>query len=160
MRIGTGYDAHQFIIDRPLVLDGIEIPFKMGLLGHSDADVLIHAIIDALLGALNLGDIGTIFPSSDEQYKDISSVLLLKSVGEMVSNNRHRIINIDSTIVAQRPRLSRYIHPMCVKIAKTLCVPVESVSVKATTTDHLGFEGEGKGISAQAIVLLEQSHEP
>src|SRR6056297_2371277 len=154
MRIGTGYDAHQFIIDRLLVLGGIEIPFKMGLLGHSDADVLIHAIIDALLGALNLGDIGTIFPSSDEQYKDISSVLLLKSVGEMVSNNRHRIINIDSTIVAQRPRLSRYIHPMCVKIAKTLCVPVESVSVKATTTDHLGFEGEGKGISAQAIVLL------
>lgn len=160
MRIGIGYDAHQFVMDRELILGGIEIPFEMGLLGHSDADVLLHSIIDALLGALNLGDIGTIFPSSDKQYKDISSVLLLKSVGEMVSNNSTRIINIDSTVVAQRPRLRGYINSMRMKIAKTLSIPVELVSVKATTTDHLGFEGEGKGISAQAVVLLEQSNEP
>ena len=160
MRIGIGYDVHQCVMDGELIIGGIEIPFEMGLLGHSDADVLLHSIIDALLGALNLGDIGTIFPSSEKKYKDISSVLLLKSVGEMVSNNHSRIINIDSTVVAQRPRLMGYMNPMRMKIAKTLSIPVESISVKATTTDHLGFEGEGKGISAQAVVLLEESDEP
>ncbi|MGE5391101.1 MAG: 2-C-methyl-D-erythritol 2,4-cyclodiphosphate synthase [Deltaproteobacteria bacterium] len=156
MRVGTGYDVHRLVEGRLLIIGGIKIPYHKGLLGHSDADVLLHAICDALLGAAALGDIGLHFPDNDERYKDISSLLLLSKVGEMVNRRDYRIANIDSTIVAQEPRLSPYMQQMCENIAQALNITIEQVNVKATTTEGLGFEGSGEGISAQAIALLER----
>lgn len=155
MRVGTGYDVHRLVEGRPLVIGGVKIPYSKGLLGHSDADVLLHALCDALLGAAALGDIGLHFPDHDERFKDISSLLLLSRVGEMLYRREYRIVNIDSTIVAQEPRLAPYMQQMRENIAQALNITLEQVNVKATTTEGLGFEGTGEGMSAQAIVLLE-----
>jgi len=155
MRVGTGYDVHRLVEGRLLIIGGVKIPFSKGLLGHSDADVLLHAICDALLGAAALGDIGLHFPDHDDRYKDISSLLLLSRVGEMIYRRDYRIANIDSTVVAQHPRLAPYMQQMRENIAQSLNITLEQVNVKATTTEGLGFEGNGEGISAQAVVLLE-----
>jgi 2-C-methyl-D-erythritol 2,4-cyclodiphosphate synthase len=141
---------------RPLILGGVEIPYKQGLLGHSDADVLVHAIMDAMLGALALGDLGKHFPDHDQKYKDISSLLLLQQVREKIRAEGYRLNNLDSIIIAQRPKLAAYIPTMIEVLAKTLQVAPAVVSVKATTTEKLGFEGRGEGISAQAIVSLQR----
>lgn len=155
MRIGNGYDVHKLVEGRKLILGGVDVPYEKGLLGHSDADVLIHAIMDALLGACALGDIGKLFPDSDAEFKDISSVLLLKKVAEVLKRENYTIINIDSIVAAQKPKLAPYIQEMRSNIAKALEIPVDCVSVKATTTEHLGFEGRGEGISSYAVCLLE-----
>lgn len=155
MRIGNGYDVHKLVEGRKLMLGGVDVPYEKGLLGHSDADVLIHAIMDALLGACALGDIGKLFPDSDAEFKDISSVLLLKKVAEVLKRGNYTIINIDSIIAAQKPKLAPYIQEMRSNIANALEIPVDCVSVKATTTEHLGFEGRGEGISSYAVCLLE-----
>lgn len=155
MRVGSGYDVHRLVEGRKLILGGVEIPHSKGLLGHSDADVLLHAICDALLGAAALGDIGRHFPDSDCQYKDINSLLLLERVGQILKEESYAVINIDSTIVAQEPRLASYIDEMRANIAKTLGLAVKQVNVKATTTEQLGFEGRKEGISAQAVALIE-----
>jgi 2-C-methyl-D-erythritol 2,4-cyclodiphosphate synthase len=154
-RVGLGFDAHPLTKDRPLILGGIEIPFEKGLLGHSDGDVLTHAVMDALLGAAGLGDKGAHFPSSDPSLKGISSLILLKRVGALLSGNRWHTINLDATILAQRPRLGPFIGRMRQQIADTLGVPLEKVSLKATTTDHLGFTGREEGMAAWAVALIE-----
>ena len=154
MRIGTGYDVHKLTENRKLILGGVEIPYEKGLLGHSDADVLIHAIMDAILGAAALGDIGKHFPDSDDAYKGISSVLLLKKVAELIKKEGYEIGNIDSTIIAQRPKLAPYIPTMRDNIANALGISSSQVNVKATTEEGLGFTGEGLGIASQAICLL------
>ena len=154
MRIGTGYDVHKLTENRKLILGGVEIPYEKGLLGHSDADVLIHAIMDAILGAAALGDIGKHFPDSDDAYKGISSVLLLKKVAELIKKEGYEIGNIDSTIIAQRPKLAPYIPTMRDNIANALGISSSRVNVKATTEEGLGFTGEGLGIASQAICLL------
>ena len=154
MRIGQGYDVHRLVEGRKLILGGVEIPYEKGLLGHSDADVLLHAVMDALLGAAALGDIGQHFPDSDERYKGISSVELLKEVGKILQENGYLIENIDSTVIAQRPKLLPYRPQMAENIAAALGIEKEQVSVKATTEEGLGFTGTGEGISAQAIALL------
>ena len=155
MRIGTGYDVHRLVEGRKLVLGGVEIPYTMGLLGHSDADVLLHAICDALLGAAALGDIGKHFPDTSTQFKDIDSLILLQRVGLLLKEHGFSVINIDSTIIAQEPKLAPYISIMAANIARVMGIGAEQVSVKATTTEGLGFEGQGQGISAQAVVLIE-----
>ena len=155
MRIGNGYDVHKLVEGRKLILGGVDVPYEKGLLGHSDADVRIHAIMDALLGACALGDIGKLFPDSDAEFKDISSVLLLKKVAEVLKRENYTIINIDSIVAAQKPKLAPYIQEMRSNIANALEIPVDCVSVKATTTEHLGFEGRGEGISSYAVCLLE-----
>lgn len=155
MRIGTGYDVHQLQEGLPLWIGGERIEHTHGLLGHSDADVLLHAICDALLGAAALGDIGKHFPDTDPQYKGISSLHLLAHVGELLKEHGYRIGNIDSTVVAQRPKLAPHIERMRRNIATTLGLDIDQVSVKATTTEHLGFEGRQEGISAQAVALIE-----
>lgn len=154
MRIGTGYDVHALAEGLPLWLGGVAVPHTHGLVGHSDADVLLHAICDALLGAAALGDIGKHFPDTDPQYKGISSLKLLAHVGNLLKEHGYSIGNIDSTLVAQKPKLAPYIEQMRKNIADTLGIAVEQVSVKATTTEHLGFEGRMEGISAQAVALL------
>ena len=154
MRIGLGYDVHQLVPDRKLWLGGIEIPHTLGLLGHSDADVLLHAICDALLGAAALGDIGKHFPDNDPKYKNIDSKLLLRHCNELLLENGYRVGNIDSIIVAQKPKVGPYIPQMRECIASILGIKPGQVSVKATTTEHLGFEGREEGISAHAIALL------
>ena len=154
MRIGQGYDVHRLVEGRKLILGGVEIPYEKGLLGHSDADVLLHAVMDALLGAVALGDIGQHFPDSDERYKGISSVELLKEVGKILQENGYLIENIDSTVIAQRPKLLPYRPQMAKNIADALGIEPDQVSVKATTEEGLGFTGTGEGISAQAIALL------
>ncbi len=154
MRIGQGYDVHRLVEGRKLILGGVEIPYEKGLLGHSDADVLLHAVMDALLGAAALGDIGQHFPDSDERYKGISSVELLKEVGKILQENGYLIENIDSTVIAQRPKLLPYRPQMAENIADALGIEPDQVSVKATTEEGLGFTGTGEGISAQAIALL------
>ena len=159
MRIGTGYDVHQLTEGRKLILGGVEIPHDKGLLGHSDADVLLHAIMDALLGAAALGDIGSHFPDTDEKYKGISSLKLLKYTGELLFERNYIIENIDSTIIAQQPKLRPYIDEMRKNIAKALEISVEQVSVKATTEERLGFTGREEGISAQAVCLLSGLYE-
>lgn len=156
MRIGLGYDVHQLVPDRKLWLGGVEIPHTLGLLGHSDADVLIHAICDAILGAAALGDIGQHFPDKDPQYKGIDSKILLKKCGELIREKGYRIENIDSIVVAQRPKIGSYIPQMRQTLANVLGLDIDQVSVKATTTEHLGFEGREEGISAQASVLIEK----
>jgi 2-C-methyl-D-erythritol 2,4-cyclodiphosphate synthase len=155
VRIGSGYDVHRLVEGRRLVLGGVDIPFSRGLLGHSDADVLLHAICDALLGAAALGDIGQHFPDTDRKYEDIDSLILLQQVGHSVREHGWTIVNLDSTIVAQKPKLAPYIPAMTANIARTLGIGTEQVSVKATTTEGLGFEGQEQGISAQAVVLIE-----
>ena len=155
MRVGTGYDVHRLTENRKLILGGVEIPYEKGLLGHSDADVLVHAIMDAILGAAALGDIGKHFPDNDQNYKDISSIILLKKVASIIRENGYTIGNIDSTIVAQRPKVGPFIEQMRETIASALEIDVSKVSVKATTEEGLGFTGEGLGIAAQAICLLE-----
>lgn len=157
MRIGMGYDVHRLTEGRRLIMGGVEIPYEKGLLGHSDADVLLHAIMDALLGAAALGDIGKHFPDNDAAYLGASSRLLLKKVSELLKENNYAIGNIDATIIAQRPKMLPYIPAMRENIAKTLEIPVNRINIKATTEEGLGFTGEGAGISAQAICLLEDS---
>ena len=154
MRIGTGYDVHRLQEGLPLWIVGVRIEHTHGLLGHSDADVLLHAISDALLGAAALGDIGKHFPDTDPAYKGISSLKLLAHVGKLLKEHGYSIANIDSTIVAQRPKMAPHIPQMRQNIADTLGIEVDQVSVKATTTEHLGFEGREEGISAQAVALL------
>lgn len=156
MRIGTGYDVHRLVENRRLIIGGVDIPYEKGLLGHSDADVLIHAIMDALLGAAALGDIGKHFPDNDEQYRGVSSILLLQKVGDILSENNYIIENIDSTIIAQRPKLAPHIEDMRKNIAEALAIEVSQVNVKATTEEGLGFTGSGEGIAAQAVALLSQ----
>jgi len=156
MRIGIGYDVHPLVEGRLLVLGGVRVPFERGLLGHSDADVLVHAIIDALLGAASLGDIGTHFPDTDPQYEGISSVLLLKRVGDMLYDQGFKVENIDGTIIAEQPKLAGYIDEMRRNIGDALGIGREQVSVKATTSAGLGFLGEGAGIASHAIVLVEK----
>lgn len=154
MRIGQGYDVHRLVEGRKLIIGGVDIPYEKGLLGHSDADVLLHAVMDALLGAAALGDIGQHFPDSDERYKGISSIALLKEVGKILQENGYMIENIDSTVIAQRPKLLPYRPQMAENITAALGIEKEQVSVKATTEEGLGFTGTGEGISAQAIALL------
>lgn len=156
MRIGIGYDVHRLIEGRKLILGGVAIPFEKGLLGHSDADVLVHAINDALLGAAALGDIGTHFPDTDIKYKDISSILLLKEVKKILSEAGYKVVNIDSVICAERPKLSPYINEMRENIAAALTIDKNRVSIKVTTTEKLGFEGREEGISSQAVCLIEK----
>ena len=156
MRIGTGYDAHRLAENRKLVLGGVLVPHERGLLGVSDADVLLHAVMDALLGAAALGDIGKHFPPSDKRYEGISSLLLLDRVSELLKQNGFEISNIDSTVTAQKPRLSPYIQQMRENIAARGGIELSRVSVKATTTEGMGFEGEELGISAQAVCLLKE----
>lgn len=154
-RVGTGFDVHPFSGDRKLVLGGVQIPYAKGLAGHSDADVLVHALCDALLGAVALGDLGRYFPDSDEKYRGISSLELLRTVNKMIEENGYRIGNIDAVILARQPKLAPYIPQMRKVLAETLHVAVNQVSVKATTTEHLGFIGREEGIAATVTVLLE-----
>ncbi len=154
MRIGQGYDVHKLVEGRDLVLCGVNVPYEKGLLGHSDADVALHALSDALLGAAALGDIGKHFPDTDERYKGASSVVLLKEVVRLVGEEGFAVENVDVTIIAQRPKLRPYIDDMRANIADALGINITAVSVKATTTEQLGFEGRGEGISAMAVALL------
>jgi len=154
MRIGQGFDAHALVAGRKLVIGGVDIPHEKGLAGHSDADVLIHAVCDALLGAAGLGDIGTHFPDTDARYKDIDSRKLLREVARLLAANDLRVLNIDATIVAQAPKMAPHIAQMRNNLAADLGVPPVDVSIKAKTTEHLGFVGRGEGIAAQAVALL------
>ena len=156
IKIGFGYDAHRLVKGRDLILGGVKIPYEKGLLGHSDADVLSHAIGEAILGALSLGDLGKHFPDTDEKYKGISSLKILSMINDMAKKENAKIIHIDSTIVAQEPKLSPYIEKMRENIADVLKIKTDQVSVKATTTEGLGFTGRKEGISAYAIVLMEK----
>lgn len=151
MRVGMGYDVHRLVEGRKLILGGVEIPWNLGLLGHSDADVLVHAIMDALLGAAALGDIGKHFPDTDPQYAGISSIVLLEKVGAFLKEKGYEIINIDATIIAQKPKLLPYISSMRENMAKALEIEVDQINVKATTEEGLGFTGNLEGISSQAI---------
>ena len=155
MRIGQGYDVHRLVPERKLILGGEEIPFELGLLGHSDADVLCHAICDALLGAAALGDIGLHFPDSDEKYKDASSLLLLSEVVSKLAVSGYRVMNIDATVVAQRPKIAAYIQKIRENIAERCALEVSSINIKATTEEGLGFTGKMEGISAFAVCLIE-----
>lgn len=154
MRIGMGYDVHRLVEGRKLMIGGVEIPYERGLLGHSDADVLLHAVMDALLGAAALGDIGRHFPDTDDAYKGADSRALLRKVGEMLENAHYMIENIDATIIAQQPKMRPYIEQMRANIAADLGIETEQVNVKATTEEGLGFTGAMEGISAQAVCLL------
>lgn len=154
MRIGMGYDVHKLVEERDLILGGVKIPYELGLLGHSDADVLLHAIMDSLLGAAALGDIGKHFPDTDPKYKGISSIELLKHVGNLLTEHNYKIGNIDATIIAQRPKMAPHISKMRENIASALNISIDQINVKATTEEGLGFTGEGLGISSQSICLL------
>ena len=156
-RIGFGYDVHEFAEKRKLILGGVEIPHSKGLLGHSDADVLLHAICDAMLGALALGDIGMHFPNSDEKYKDADSRKLLKHVDELIHANGYEVSNIDSTVLLQQPKLSPYVNEMRRTIAEIVNLSVSQISIKATTTESLGFVGREEGCAAHAVVLLNKN---
>lgn len=154
MRIGHGYDVHRLVPDRRLILGGVDIPYEKGLLGHSDADVLVHALMDALLGAAAMGDIGKLFPDNDERFSDADSLLLLKEVMRRLREAGYELNNADCTILAQRPKLAKHIQSMRDNIAEAMSVPVELISVKATTEEGLGFTGSGEGIAAHAVVLI------
>lgn len=154
MKIGHGFDVHRLILDRPLILGGVEIPYEFGLLGHSDADVLLHAVSDAILGALGLGDIGRYFPDTDPSYRGVNSMLLLEHVVGLAQTRGFGVSNLDTTIIAQRPKLAPYVAQMVSNLSKVCQVPSSCVNVKATTTEELGFAGRGEGISAHAVVLL------
>lgn len=155
MRIGHGYDVHKLTENRKLILGGVDIPYEKGLLGHSDADVLLHAISDALLGAAALGDIGKHFPDTDEKYKGANSILLLKEVCRMLDEQGYSIQNIDSTVIAQAPKLKPYIEQMRKNIAEACNISIDQVNVKATTEEKLGFTGSGEGISAHSVCLID-----
>lgn len=157
MRIGHGYDVHRLVEGRKLILGGVEIPYEKGLLGHSDADVLLHALMDAMLGAAALGDIGRHFPDKDPAYAGIDSTVLLARVNELIREKHYYVVNLDCTILAQRPKLMPYIPQMIETISSLLEIPVDCVSVKATTEEGLGFTGEGLGIAAHAVVLIEKN---
>ncbi len=154
MKIGFGYDVHPLTKDRKLILGGVEIPFEKGLLGHSDGDALIHAIIDALLGAASLGDIGSYFPDTNSKYKDISSLILLQETGKILANKKFHIINIDSTIVLEKPKLQIYIPEMKYNIADKLDIEITQISIKATREEGLGFVGKGEGVKVYAVALI------
>ena len=156
-RVGIGFDAHPLVEGRPLVLGGVEIPFHKGLAGHSDGDVLLHSMMDALLGAAGLGDKGVHFPSSEPRYKDASSLLLLSQIAGLMSDNDWRTLNIDATILAQSPMLAPFMDSMKEKVGTVLSIPKSSVSIKATTTDYLGFIGREEGMAAFAVALLEET---
>ena len=155
MRIGTGYDVHKLVPGRKLILGGVTVPYELGLDGHSDADVIVHAIMDALLGAAALGDIGQHFPDNDPEYKGADSIELLKEVGNILRKEGYKVGNIDSTIIAQRPKLMTFLPEMRQNVAAALGIDVNQVSIKATTEEHLGFTGRGEGISSQAVALIE-----
>ena len=159
-RIGHGYDVHRLVKDRALILGGVEIAHELGLLGHSDADVLVHAVMDALIGAMGKGDIGKHFPDTDEKYKGISSISLLSAVHRMLTDNGYRVVNVDATVIAQRPKLSSYIEEMRSNIAAALDVEADVINVKATTEERLGFTGSEEGIAAHAVALIEKIRRP
>ncbi len=156
MRVGIGYDVHKLVGNRKLILGGVEIPYEKGLLGHSDADVLLHAIKDAMLGAVALGDIGKHFPDNDDRYKGISSIKLLKEVNIKLKGKGYRVNNIDAVIIAQKPKMAPYIENMRENISETLDIDMDAINVKATTTEGLGFTGTGEGIAAQAVVTVDK----
>ena len=155
-RVGHGYDVHRLAEGRRLVLGGVDIPYDLGLDGHSDADVLVHAIMDALIGAMGLGDIGKHFPDTSGEFKDISSLVLLERVKKMLDERDFCVVNIDATLILQRPKIAPYIAKMVGCIADTLCIGRDQVNVKATTEEHLGFTGRGEGISAHAVALISK----
>ena len=155
-RVGHGYDVHRLVEGRRLVLGGVDIPYELGLDGHSDADVLVHAIMDALIGAMGLGDIGRHFPDTSGEYKDISSLVLLERVGKMLAERGFYVVNIDATLVLQRPKIAPYIEKMIEMIAVTLGIEKELVNLKATTEEHLGFTGRGEGVSSHAVALISK----
>ncbi len=157
MRVGLGYDAHRLVEGRPLVLGGVRIPYHLGLAGHSDADVLSHAIGDALLGAVGAGDLGTHFPDRDPAYRNISSLVLLKRIITLVKARGFKPVNVDAVVVAQEPRLAPYLEEMIANLAPILGLAPEAINLKATTTEHLGFTGRGEGIAAYAVVLVEKT---
>lgn len=157
MRIGHGYDVHKLVENRKLILGGVDIPYEKGLLGHSDADVLTHALMDALLGAAALGDIGGLFPDKDDAYLGADSIELLKKVTALLREHGYVLVNADCTIIAQSPKLKPYIDDMRSTLAKTMDTELDAVSVKATTEEHLGFTGEGLGIAAHAVVLIDRT---
>lgn len=154
-RIGHGYDVHRLVSDRKLILGGVEVPHALGLLGHSDADVLLHAVMDAILGALALGDIGKHFPDTDEKYRGISSIHLLTCVNKMLKEAKGRIVNLDTTLILQKPKIAPYIEKMRENIAFALACDKSCINVKATTEEHLGFTGREEGVSAHAVVIIE-----
>jgi 2-C-methyl-D-erythritol 2,4-cyclodiphosphate synthase len=156
LRVGQGYDVHQLVAGRPLIIGGVHIPYEKGLLGHSDADVLLHAVTDACLGAVGLGDIGSYFPDNDDAYKNANSAVLLKNVWEMIKDKGYQLVNIDATIIAQKPKMAPYIALMKTNIAAILEAEREQINVKATTTEKLGFTGREEGIASLAVVLLEK----
>lgn len=155
-RIGNGYDVHKMVEGRKLILGGVEIPYEKGLLGHSDADVLLHAIMDAMLGALALGDIGKHFPDNDEKYKGIDSMLLLENVWMLIKSKGYEIVNLDSIVVMEKPKIKNFIPKMSENIAKILESNIENISVKATTEEKLGFTGNGDGVKSYAVVMLKK----
>lgn len=157
MRVGHGYDVHRFVPGRDLIIGGVKIPYEQGLLGHSDADVLLHAVMDSLLGAAALGDIGLHFPDTDDKYKGISSLLLLKETGKLINEAGYEIINIDATVLAQAPKLRPYMDQMRENISKTLGIAISQVNIKATTEEGLGFTGRKEGMAAHAVSLLEET---
>ena len=156
LRIGHGYDVHRLVEGRPLILGGVEIPWEKGLLGHSDADVLTHAVMDALSGAARLGDIGKLFPDTDPKYAGISSLKLLAEVARLLAERGYAVVNVDATLLAQRPKVAPYKQQMAENLAAVLGVEAEQVNVKATTEEGLGFTGDGSGMAAHAVVLLEK----
>ncbi|AWI10822.1 2-C-methyl-D-erythritol 2,4-cyclodiphosphate synthase [Caldibacillus thermoamylovorans] len=156
LRVGQGYDVHQLVAGRPLIIGGVHIPYEKGLLGHSDADVLLHAVTDACLGAVGLGDIGSYFPDNDDAYKNADSAVLLKNVWEMIKDKGYQLVNIDATIIAQKPKMAPYIELIKTNIAAILEAEREQINVKATTTEKLGFTGREEGIASLAVVLLEK----
>ena len=156
LRIGHGYDVHRLVDGRKLILGGVEVPYERGLLGHSDADVLTHAVMDALTGASRLGDIGKLFPDTDPAYEGISSLKLLTEVGRLLEEKGYQVVNIDATLIAQAPKVGPYRQQMAENIASALRIRPEQVNVKATTEEHLGFTGDGSGMAAHAVVLLEK----
>ncbi|MBS6194630.1 MAG: 2-C-methyl-D-erythritol 2,4-cyclodiphosphate synthase [Clostridiales bacterium] len=156
MRVGMGYDVHKLTEGRDLILGGVKIPWELGLLGHSDADVVVHAIMDALLGAAALRDIGRHFPDTDPQYKGISSILLLQKVGELLDEKGYQVVNLDATIIAQKPKLLPYIDTMIENVANALRISADQVNIKATTEEGLGFTGTMQGISSQAICMIDE----
>lgn len=159
MRVGQGFDVHRLVPERKLILGGITIPYELGLLGHSDADVLVHAVMDAMLGAIGAGDIGRHFPDHDPAYRDADSLKLLAEVVKMVNASGAKIANVDATVIAERPKLASFIPQMRQRLADILRISAERINVKATTTEGLGFTGKGEGIAAMAMVLMDESHD-
>ena len=155
MRIGHGYDVHRLVEGRKCIIGGVEIPYEKGLLGHSDADVLLHAVMDAVLGAMAVGDIGHLFPDKDPAYEGADSLMLTRKVADVLAEHGYRLVNVDATVIAQAPKLAPYITSMRARIAEAFGVSVECVSVKATTEEHLGFTGAGEGIAAHAVCLID-----